>query len=261
MPKNVGPYIGVTGFMSRAEVNEAVAMIPPESKRRLMVGVLVSSITFAGETNRRYPRRYPRKENIAGIFSNNPRTLNLVHFHGEGNLPDLFLSQLHEVRELAGPNFNGFQFNNAWPSVSAIEDYWEIYPDDFLVLQIGARAMAEAGDSMERFADRVGGYLPMIDAILIDPSGGRGEAFNSAKCMDYLRAINSAHPTLGIVVASGLGPDTLGVLSGLASMFPDLSIDAESRLRTPAPEDALDMNLMGRYLWNAHVFFSKTSKA
>ncbi len=32
MRKKVGPYVGVTGFMFRAEVDEALAMVPQGSR-------------------------------------------------------------------------------------------------------------------------------------------------------------------------------------------------------------------------------------
>ena len=41
MAKKIGPYVGVTGFMSRNEVTTALSFVPKESTRRLMVGVLM----------------------------------------------------------------------------------------------------------------------------------------------------------------------------------------------------------------------------
>lgn len=243
MAKKVGPYLGVTGFMSRAEVTEALAVVPQGSTRRLMVGVLMSSKTLVGQTNE-WPGRYPLKENVKDIFVDDPRALNLIHYNTDH--PETLLMQLIEITELAGPHLDGFQLNIAWPPISQLEDYWKAYPGKFLLLQIGGRAMSEV-ESMERFGELVGAYLPMIDAILIDPSGGKGEPLDAVKGAEYLRAVRQ-YPTLGIGIAGGLGPETLHLLDPLVREFSDLSIDAEGRLRTPKPEDKLSLGAMRDYL-------------
>ncbi len=129
MAKKNGPYIGVTGFMSRAEVGKALAVVPQKSSHRLMVGVLMSSKTLAGEQAGR-PGRYPKKEAVADIFVNDPRILNLVHYSTSNT--ETLLGQLMEITDLAGPDLDGFQFNIAWPSILQLEDYRKLNPDKFL---------------------------------------------------------------------------------------------------------------------------------
>lgn len=243
MAKKVGPYIGVTGFMSRAEVSEALAMVPQGSTRRLMVGVLMSHKTLAGQQNK-WPGRYPKKEVVADIFVDDPRALNLIHYNTDN--PETLLTQLVEITELVGPHLDGFQLNIAWPPISQLEDYGGAYPEKFLLLQVGGKAMAQL-ESMERFTELIGAYLPVIDAILIDPSGGKGEPLDSVRGAEYLRAVHD-YPTLGVGIAGGLGPDTLHLLDPLVREFPELSIDAEGRLRTQQPEDALSLDAMQTYL-------------
>lgn len=244
MVKKAGSYIGVTGFMSRAEVNEALAMVPQRSTRRLMVGVLMNSKTLAGQQNKR-SGRYPKKGVVADIFVNDPRTLNLIHYNTD--YPETLLTQLVKITKLASPHIDGFQLNMAWPPISQLEDYWHAYPEKFLLLQVGDEAMTQV-ESMERFTELIGAYLPMIDAILIDPSGGKGKPLDAVKGADYLRAVREYYPTLGIGIAGGLGPETLHLLNPLVKKFPELSIDAESLLRTPKPEDALCLDAMQTYL-------------
>lgn len=251
MAKKTGPYVGVTGFMLLAEVNEALAMVPHGLTRRLMIGVLMSSKTLAGQQNK-WPGRYPKKEAVADIFVDDPRALNLVHYNTDHS--ETLFTQLVEITELTGPYLDGFQLNIAWPPISQIKDYWEAYPDKFFLLQIGSKAMTQV-ESMERFAELVGAYLPMIDAILIDPSGGKGEPLDAAKGAEYLRAVRE-YPTLGIGIAGGLGPETLHLLDTLVREFPELSIDAESRLRTPKPEDKLCIDAMRTYLEDAFQILS-----
>jgi len=243
MIKKTGPYIGVTGFMSRGEVSRALSVVPKNSKYRLMVGLLMSSKTLKGRQNK-WPGRYPKAEDVADIFVNDYRALNLIHYNTDE--PMTLQDQLLRITDIAGPNLDGFQLNLAWPSVSEIEDYATIHPDKFLLLQIGSMAMVEAG-SIERFVDMVSVYQPFIDAILIDPSGGYGKPLDSATGAEYLRAIPKDWG-LGLGIAGGLGPNTMHLLGPLPEEFPGLSIDAEGRLRTPMPEDALSIRETQVYL-------------
>lgn len=246
MAKKSGPYIGVTGFMSRTEVNEALAMIPQRTKHRLMVGVLMSSKTLAGEQNK-WPGRYPKKEAIADIFVDDPRVLNLIHYSTDS--PETLFSQLVEVTKLVGPHLDGFQLNMAWPSISQLKDYAGVYPEKYLLLQIGNKAMVQT-ESIEKFKETIDAYLDVVNAFLIDLSGGKGEPLDAEKCTKYLHAICSyAAPGYGI--AGGLGPDTLNLINPVIKKFPSLSIDAEGRLRTPLPSDVLSLPSMQRYLKSA----------
>src|SRR3989338_4547363 len=243
MTRKVGPYIGVTGFMSRAEVNEALSVVPQDSTHRLMVGVLMSSKTLAGQTNK-WPGRYPKKEAVADIFVDDSRALNLVHFNTDE--PETLCSQLEEITAFAGPYLDGFQLNMAWPRIAQLEDYRAAYPDKFIVLQVGSRAMAQV-ESPDDFAESVGSYLAVIDAVLIDPSGGKGLPLDVEKAADYLWAV-ATYP-IGLGAAGGLGPRTFNLINQLILEFRGrLSVDAEGQLRTPKPEDALCLDAMKAYL-------------
>jgi len=211
-----------------------------------MVGVLMSSKTLAGQPNK-WPGRYPKKEDIADIFVDDPRALNLIHYSTDS--PETLATQLVEITKLAGPYLDGFQLNITWPPILEITNYRIIYPDKFLVLQIGRKAMDIVVKSAEQLAGTIGWYHG-IDAVLIDSSGGRGEPLDAAKAAEYLRAIRRIYPTLGVGIAGGLGPDTLHSLDPLVREFTDLSIDAEGRLRT-AREDALRLGAMQIYLEDA----------
>jgi len=246
MTKKVGPYVGVTGFMSRKEVYEAISMIPEGSTHRLMVGVLMSSKTLAGQQNK-WPGRYPKKEAVADIFVNDPRVLNLIHYNTDH--PETVFSQLVEITELSGPCLDGFQLNIAWPPISQLKNYREAHPEKFLLLQIGDKAMAQV-ESMEQFTGLVGAYLPIIDAILVDQSGGRGELLDRAKGAEYLMAVRK-YPKLGLGIAGGLGPETLHILDPFVKEFPELSIDAEGGLRMLRPDDILCLRAMKTYLEDA----------
>jgi hypothetical protein len=248
MAKKTGPYVGVTGLRHLLEVIRALSLVPEQSKRRLMVGVLMSSKTLAGQANK-WPGRYPKKEAVAGIFVNDPRALNLVHYSTDE--PDTLCDQLEAVAAIAGPNLDGFQLNVAWPPISQIIEYRLRHPDHFIVLQIGGRAMSSLGNQPQQVAERVNFYEADIDAVLVDGSGGAGHPITQFD-ENFLRAIQQHCNThLGLGIAGGLGPNTLHSLNALIRDFPDLSIDAEGRLRTPMPEDVLSWNYVRPYLEDA----------
>lgn len=240
--KKSGPYVGVTGFMSRAEISEALSIVPQRSTHRLMVGILMSSKTLAGQQNK-WPSRYPKKESVADIFVDDPRALNLIHYNTDHR--ETLFTQLAQITELAGPYLDGFQLNIAWPQISQLEDYRATHPEKFILLQIGSRAMAEV-ESTDDFAEFVGAYLHVIDAVLIDSSGGKGEPLNAEKAADYLWSIQ--YYPIGLGVAGGLGPRTLHLIDPLVRDFRSrLSIDAEGKLRTKT-DDVLCLDAMKSYL-------------
>ncbi|MDP2788760.1 MAG: hypothetical protein Q8O46_01750, partial [bacterium] len=164
MATKTGPYVGVTGFMANAEVELALRCVPSQSSRRLMIGVLMSSKTLAGQPNK-WPGRYPNIEGVEDLFVEDERVLNLIHYNTDH--PETLYTQMARVTEIAGPNFDGFQLNIAWPPISKLEDWRETHPDQFILLQVGAKAMTQAG-SPGGFAELVDAYVPMVDAILID---------------------------------------------------------------------------------------------
>ena len=222
------PYMGVTGFMSRGEVQaalEAQGRRTAQSGRKLMVGVLASSKTLAGNTNK-FPNRYPKITDIAGIFPNEKWTLNLIHYATDEQ--DTLDQQLIRMVDLGGPYLEGFQLNVRWPNPAQLRAIGHLR----VVLQLGKKALEEMGNNPVRVADRLDGYRGLISDVLVDASGGLGLKLDPEAAYSYLRAIQERHPTLGLGVAGGLSGETVGGLEPLAREFSNLSFDAEGRLRT-----------------------------
>ena len=172
------PYIGVTGFMSRAEVDEVLKAIPAGAERLLMVGVLVSSKTMQGIPNK-WPKRYPSADQIAGIFPDHRLALNLVYFNTKD--PSELLSQMLEVTKLGGENFHGFQLNIKWPNPYTLEEYKKEYPDKIIVLQCGEAALDAVSCNPTILVEVAENYIGVCDYLLVDPSGGLGKPLNPHK--------------------------------------------------------------------------------
>jgi hypothetical protein len=98
-----------------------------------------------------------------------------------------------------------------------------------IVLQANSTSLAEL--SPKEFATSIKRYTPMISSVLIDGSGGRGVPLDAEKVRPYIDSIYDLDVNVGI--AGGLSDAALEPLAGdLLQRFPQLSVDAESGLRT-----------------------------
>lgn len=199
------PYIGVTGFMTPGEVEEVLAALPTYHTHQVMVGVLASDKTLDGLPNK-HPHRFPRVERIRDLFSDNPNTVNLVHFntHRVGRL----MEDLIDLTErYGGPNMYGFQLNVPWPDPKKLLTYKKICRPNRLVLWLGGDAVAEVEGSPRLLAEWVSRYSYIATDVLLDPSGGFGREFNVREALTYLQALRDLG--LGLGVAGGLSADNL----------------------------------------------------
>jgi len=227
--------------------------VPEDSGRLVMVGVLASQKTFQGQRNK-WPNRYPKVGDIKKIFTDHPQALNLIHYNTKE--PKTLCEQLLEIAKLCGPNLHGFQLNVAWPSYAAIMGYRSVHPRAKIVLQIGGHAFEKVGHSPKQLAAEINwNYAGLVDYVLLDPSGGKGEPFDTERAREYLQAIKEERTSAHLGVAGGLSPTTLELVEPLVSDFPDLSIDAEGRLRDH--NDNLDLDLAKEYVMNAVNMFSQ----
>lgn len=245
-------YIGVTGFTKREEVEKALDVFPHSSLLKLMVGVLVSWKSLRGiplEPKRQ--KRYPDPRLIKDLFFDDERVINLVHYSISKRKEESLVEDMISLRILAGNNLHGFQLNIPWPKIQILKQYRERETTDIIVLQISQKAIEIAGDSIQGVIDRLSPYTEFIDAVLLDPSGGRGQPLDTEQARRLIRAIKDEKWSvfLKVGVAGGLGPDTLHLVEPLISEFPDLNIDAEGCLRDS--KFNLDIEKMKTYLKKA----------
>ncbi len=227
------PYIGITGFCSRSEVDAVLESVSAEPSRLLMCGALLSNALLAGNASDA-PNRCPAPNTMAGIFSDDPRCLNLVHYRPPpgANLADA----LARATEVGGPNCHGVQINATrgapWPDPDGLEAYRERYRPSRIVFQAGREAMQSTDHQPDELARRCAEYSGLVTDVLVDASEGLGLPLDASRSADYLAAIRSAAPELGLVVAGGLHAGNIGeLLSPLLPRWSAVSIDAEGRLR------------------------------
>lgn len=237
-------YIGVTGFMSGEEVGLLVGKLSANNlishdktlleNRQLMIGVLVSDKTIAGGSNR-WPNRYPLIEQVPEIFKfarivSDHVIFRVVHYNTHD--PNTLGTQLIELyRRCGGQVVDGVQLNVAWPYLGEIEKYREEVPDNHkIILQIGRRAME--GLTPQKIASNVSAYGPVIDYILVDPSGGYGISMVDQPFFEVLDAIQEeTGGAIGLGYAGGLSASAGDRLLEFYCRYPDISIDAQGRLR------------------------------
>lgn len=229
-------YVGVTGFMSRAEVDAALEALP--AGLTLMCGVLVSAATLAGIKNKWW-KRYAPPAQIADIFSPDPRCLNLIHYCAD-EPPNL--ETISRLQDLGGERLHGFQFNGAWPSASSFRLAVGRAPMH-VVLQ--ARPGQFDANEMRSFMTTI---TDGCRHVLLDVSGGRGEAFDLASTRMMVRNFRCENGYwLSLGVAGGLCAETLpAALAPLAGY--DVSIDAEGRLRDGDEGGVLNLDKVRAYL-------------
>lgn len=258
MSKPIKPYIGITDFMTWAQVEQMVSVfranLQPGSNRLLGVGVMMSYKTLNGiETE--WSKAFPPKELVASILGG-AGTFNCLHYadyaHREG-----FRDDLTRAIYWGGPFINAIQLDMTWPNPNdvqkAVEDSTRYGLE--IILQIGRKAFELADNDPDKVLRFVEKYQGIIHRVLLDKSVGRGIPMKVEKLLPFVRAIKKAFPDLGLVVAGGLGPTTTHLVVPIVDEFPDISIDAQGKLRPSGNAmDPIDWNMAGEYLVEALKF-------
>ena len=242
------PYIGITGFTTPDEIAAVLKTLPASPSRLLMCGALLSNALLSGDASDA-PNRCPHPDEIAGIFSDDPRCLNLVHYRPQpgANLADA----LTRASEVGGPNCHGVQINATrgvpWPDPADLIAYRNRAQPRRIVLQVGREAMASVDGDPVKLAQRCAPYAGIVTDALVDASEGLGRPLDATLSARYLEAVADAAPDLSLVVAGGLCADNIReLLSPLLTRWANVSIDAEGRLRDA--DDVLDVEGATTYL-------------
>lgn len=265
------PYIGVTGFMSRNQIDqvlteEASASLQ-ERDRRLMCGVLASWKTLNGRRPEgKWAYRYPSVNDIASIFRRDRTCLNLVHYNSkESGLA----GQLIRLHHLVGDVLDGYQLNITWPDPEEINEWLVWVKHSFgdersdemrVVVQVNRGAFASVDGDLSALCERLKGYRGIASDILFDLSGGDGTPFDPSEAARVLETIDDRLGRyMNIGIAGGLGPsqDDLARVAQLFQRFPKLSIDAEGKLRSPQGDgDVLDTDKARRHVLESLKFLT-----
>lgn len=253
-------YIGVSAVTTIDQTHFALLNIPKAPHHKLMIGVAQTYKSLRSmPLNPPWDLRTPAKEDIAAIFRNDHRLMNIVHY-ASGDPKEIY-SDLAQIAELAGPNFHGFQLNVPLDLTSVGEELVQIarfaknFPWAYIILNLYPPTLKSIEYNPNKLGKKILPYLDHVDAVLVDLSGGKGNTLDPSvalKLVETLYAIPRSpdYPTLAIGVAGGLGPGKLDLLKPFAKYFPTLSIDAEGNLRT---DNRLDLQKLRDYLEEAYL--------
>lgn len=248
------PYIGITDFTAFWQVKDMLETfkthLPPGSLRKLHVGVMMSYKTLHDIASR-WQKAFPQKEAIADIFSSD-EAYNCLHFADYNNMPELWES-LAQAISYGGICIDAVQLDMIWPDPGQVMEGVHVSRKHIeVILQIGRKALHEVRNNPQALVEKLANYEGVIHRVLLDKSGGEGRGMNANELLPFARAIRENFPTLGIVVAGGLGPETMHLVEPIIKEFPDVSIDAQGRLRPSENAlDPVDWNMAGTYLVKA----------
>ncbi len=248
------PYIGITDFTSFEQVQHMQKVFQehkqPGSKRVLHVGAMMSFKTLYGHLTQ-WAEVFPPKETLKTIFQPCGDVYNCLHY-ADYEEWQTASADLELAIKYAGPFVHAVQLDMIWPAPMMIELAILSTPKIEVILQIGRQAMKVAGNDPNMVVCLLDHYSGLIDRVLLDKSGGHGIEMSVPELLPYARAIRKRFPHFGLVVAGGLGPDSIGLVEPLLDEFPNISIGAQGKLRPSGSAlDPIDWNMAERYLIEA----------
>jgi hypothetical protein len=245
-------YIGITDFFRREEVEQMRAVLERHPKGRafrLHVGVMMSFKTLRGIPTK-WATAFPPKETIADVFAC-PDTMNCLHFADREARPTADVrSSLIEALAWGGAGMNALQLDMTWPDPDVVaEAVASLGRPIEVILQVGDAAFEEVSNHPNILIKRLADYRGCVTHVLLDKSGGRGIGIDAVGLLPFAHAIARNYPHLGIVAAGGLGPTSMSLVRPLTRDIPNISIDAQGRLRRSGSAlDPIDWDLAEQYL-------------
>jgi hypothetical protein len=253
------PYIGITDFTSFGQVTQMLEVFQkhkkPGSLRMLHVGVMMSYKTL-NDIETRWSKAFPPKEEIDQIFYGlseqaKKEVYYCLHYADYDHVTKF--TDLARGLEFAGPFVHAIQLDMPWPEPGMVASGIHTSRRQIeVILQVGKKAIEEANNDPAEVVRRLEDYESIIHRVLLDKSMGRGLGMDAASLAQFALAIKQRFPHLGLGFAGGLGPDSLHLLQTLPEMFPDLSIDAQGKLRPSGNAlDPIDWSMASTYLAKA----------
>jgi len=253
------PYIGICDFPNRDQTLKTARFfqklcLTQGLNRKLMVGVMMSLKTMTGQPSK-WATAWPKNEEVAKIFIDHPAVLNTLHYAdyaGDSSLSDFFAAA-----GWGGPRLQAIQLDMIWPRYRYVSDLKSYLPHLKIIVQVNAHALDYVNNDPKLLIHKLERYGHSIDYILLDKSHGRGVEMNAQELLPFLREISKHLPKIGLGVAGGLGPNTIDLIQPIIDEFPDVSIDAQGKLRPSGSAlDPIDWEMAHDYLTKSVQMFA-----
>jgi hypothetical protein len=254
---NLKPYIGITDFTSREQVREMLRVFrqhrKPSSDRILHIGVMMSYKTL-NNIECKWSKVFPSNRAIADIFEKIEGEedlyfcLHYADYSGNTTIDDLV-----QGIKYAGPCVNAIQLDMLWPDPGLIARAVNMSCRNMeVILQIGEKSFESCNNNPDEVDLRLEDYKSVVHRLLLDRSMGQGHPMDANGLIPFAQVLSNKFPEMGIVVAGGLGPESIGLVEPIARIFPDISIDAQGKLRSSGSVlDPIDWDMASTYLRKA----------
>jgi hypothetical protein len=234
------PYISITDFTTRWQVMEMLRVLinaqGARQSHKLGVGVMMSHKTLNGLPTK-WTDVFPRNEDVAGIFTDHPMALNTLHYADYEGIN--VAENLARATEFGGPNMHALQLDMIWPDSRTLIDHRIRYPRIKIILQINSRSLDMVDNDPRQLLRALRAYNTTVDYVLLDKSMGRGQGMRAETLIPFVEALAVHRSDLGIVVAGGLGPETIHLAAPIVIRFQkQISFCAQGQMR--ASGNALD---------------------
>ncbi len=243
------PYIGITDFTIFSEVSKMLEFFIENRKYSsdlmLHVGVMMSYKTLNG-IHSQWSSVFPQKEKIRKIFAKPCKDIYYcLHYADYNN--DTKPDDIKKAISFAGEYVNAIQFDMVWPTPNIIEIAKGFNIET--ILQVGSVAFDAVHNKPEIMINKLRGYEGLIDRVLLDKSMGRGIRMDPDFLIMFASEIKRELSNVGLVFAGGLGPGTVNLIEPIYANFPEMSIDAQGKLRSSGDaRDPIDWGIARRYI-------------
>ncbi|OGD68862.1 hypothetical protein A2996_02650 [Candidatus Campbellbacteria bacterium RIFCSPLOWO2_01_FULL_34_15] len=259
-----GRFISITDFTCPEQVNSMLELRKKlNSKILLGVGVMMSYKTLHGFPTK-WSKSFPENKDIPSIFMDKEGVFNVLHYADQNN--DSCWEDFWAGLGYAGPNVHAIQFDMTWPHpndvhyvISSMKEEGALVE---VIMQVGRKSFLQAENTPKGIIKRLSEYYyrNCLDYVLLDKSMGEGKILNPHELIPFIDAIYQKWPNIKIVVAGGLGPETISVAEPILDIYP-ISLCAQSRLRPSFNAlDPIDWDMAQEYWKKADALFKKYEK-
>jgi len=249
-------YIGITDFVNAAQSQIMLDFFERKKGElaiKLMVGIMTSYKMLNGVPTK-WAKAFPNANTIKDIFIEHKSALNTVHYADYDGID--FFENLSRVISLGSPHLHAIQLDMIWPDPQTIINIKSNHPELLIILQINTRSFEQVENDLHKMLEKLKKYENCLSHVLLDRSMGRGIGMESDRLRPVIEYLKREMPDLNIAIAGGLGPETIYLAGPLIKEFPDLSIDAQGRLRPSGSAlDPIDWSMAKEYVRKALRIF------